>query len=265
MTTISASAVSSLRARTGVSILACKEALEEAHGDEEKAIEILRKRGIAQAAKKAAREQSEGLVFLEETEGKAGVVLIRCETDFVARDDSFQVVGKALVAELMANGESAAKAMADTKLPELVQKLGENISLGEAKVVEAPIVGTYLHTNQKIGVLIGLDPSAGSGQEDQKEKARDAAMHAAAMNPLYARAEEVTEETLSKEREIWREQLKKDGKPEAMFDKIMIGKEKKFREENALLTQPFVKDGSMTVEKYLGSAKLTAYVRVSVA
>jgi elongation factor Ts len=258
MSTISASAVSSLRARTGVSILACKDALEEAGGDEEKAIEILRKRGIAQAAKKAAREQAEGLVFLKESEGKAAVVLIRCETDFVARDSTFQQVGEAIVSTLLAKGEDAAKQEADLKLPELVQKLGENISLGELKLVEAPVIGTYVHSNQKIGVVVGLE----GGTKDQ---ARDAAMHAAAMNPQYARPEEVTPEALAKEREIWTEQLKKEGKPEAMLDKIMIGKEKKFREENALLTQPFVKDSSMTVEKYLGDSKLSAYVRLSVA
>ncbi len=257
MTTISASAVSSLRARTGVSILACKEALEEAGGDEEKAIEILRKRGIAQAAKKAARDQSEGLVFLQEENGKAAVVLLRCETDFVARDENFQAAGNAIVSALLKGGEAAAKEVADQQLPELVQKLGENITLGDAKVVDASVVGTYLHSNQKIGVLIGLE----GGTKDQ---ARDAAMHAAAMSPLYARADEVTDDAVAKEKDIWREQLLKEGKPEAMLDKIMIGKEKKFREENALLTQTFVKDPSMTVEKYLGDAKLTAYVRVAV-
>jgi elongation factor Ts len=258
MSTISAAAVSSLRARTGVSILACKEALEEANGDEEKAIEILRKRGIAQAAKKAARDQSEGLVFLAETEGKAAVVLIRCETDFVARDSTFTQAGDQIVKTLLDEGEAAAKDMAAKMLPELVQKLGENISLGAAKLVEAPIIGTYLHSNQKIGVVIGLEGGT-------KEHARDAAMHAAAMNPAYARPTEVTPEAIAKEKEIWTEQLKKEGKPEAILEKIMMGKEKKFREENALLSQPFVKDNSMTVEKYLGSAKLTAYERVSVA
>ena len=257
MSNISASAVSSLRARTGVSILACKEALEEAGGDEEKAIEILRKRGIAQAAKKAAREQTQGLVFLEETEGKAVSLALRCETDFVARDDNFQSTGKEIVSVLLKDGEAAAKALGDTKVPELVQKLGENITLAEVNVVEAPVIGTYLHTNQKIAVIIGLEGGT-------KEQARDLAMHAAAMNPLYARPEEVTEASLEKEREIWREQLKKEGKPEAMFDKIMVGKEKKFREENALLTQPFVKDPSKTIEQYLGGAKLTAYNRLAI-
>ncbi len=254
---ISASAIQSLRARTGVSISACKEALEEANGNEEKAIEILRKRGIAQAAKKAAREQSEGLVFLKEQGAKAAVLVLRCETDFVARDDGFQAVGNALATTLLEKGMDAMKKEAEMQLPELVQKLGENITVEDFHVIEAPVLGTYLHSNAKIGVIIGLDGSTG-------DVARDISMHAAALSPRYVHPEEVGSDVLEKEKEIWREQLKKEGKPEAMFDKIMMGKEKKFREENAIVKQAFVKDPSKTVEKHLGDAKITAYIRVSV-
>ena len=257
MTTISAASIASLRARTGVSISACKEALEEAGGDEEKAIEILRKRGIAQAAKKAARDQAEGLAFVREADSKAAIVLIRCETDFVARDNGFQDMGNAIVEALFSQGEDAAKKIADEKVPEAVQKLGENITASELHLVEAPVVGAYLHSNAKIAVAIGLEGGS-------KEMARDLAMHAAALNPLYVSPEEVSEDLVSKEKEIWKEQLSKEGKPEAMWDKIMMGKEKKFREENSLLKQSFVKDPSKTVEQYLGGAKVTKYVRVAV-
>ncbi|TSC79033.1 MAG: elongation factor T [Candidatus Peregrinibacteria bacterium Gr01-1014_25] len=256
MSPVSASAVSHLRARTGVSILACKEALEEANGDEEKAIELLRKRGIAQAAKKAERAQTEGRIFSAEAGGKAALVLLRCETDFVARADAFTALGNALAQEAL-QGETAARALADAKIPEAVQALGENVSLDEVAVAAAPVVGTYVHTNGKVAVLVGL--SGGS-----REAARDVGMHAAAMSPQYRSPDEVSEDIIAKEKEIWREQLKKEGKPEAMFDKIMIGKEKKFREENALVKQPFVKDPSKTIEQYLGSAQVTAYVRLSV-
>lgn len=255
---ISASAIASLRARTGVSISACKEALEEAGGDEEKAIELLRKRGLSQAAKKAAREQAEGLAFVAEANGKIAVVLLRCETDFVARDDNFQTTGKAIVDTLVSSGEDAAKKKAEEMVPELVQKLGENITLGEMHLVEGGTVGAYLHSNAKIAVVVALDGGS-------KDHARDVAMHAAALSPKVVSPEEVTDDLVAKEKEIWAEQLKGEGKPEAMFDKIMIGKEKKFREESALLKQPFVKDPSMTVEQYLGDAKVTKYVRVSVA
>lgn len=255
---VSPSTVSSLRSRTGVGILACKEALEEAKGDEEKAIELLRKRGIAQAAKKAARDQAEGLIFLREGEGKAALLLLRCETDFVARDDNFQTLGKHLVGTLFTEGQAAMENEATTALPALVQKTGEHISIGEAHVLEAPVLGCYLHTNAKIGVAVGL-------QSGTKELARDAAMHAAAMNPLYVRPEEAPQDLLIKEREIWAAQLAKEGKPPQIQEKIMMGKEKKFREEHALLAQAFAKDPTKTVGQHLGGAEVTAYVRVSVS
>ncbi|MDA1208942.1 MAG: translation elongation factor Ts [bacterium] len=257
MTTVSASAVSSLRSRTGVSILECKNALEEAGGDEEKAIEFLRKRGIAQAAKKADREQKEGSVFIDEADGKAGVVFIQCETDFVARDDNFRSLGASLAEALRTGGEDAAKAAGEELISAMVQKLGENISLGEMHVVEAGTIGSYVHSNGKIGVVIGLDGGS-------TEIAKDIAMHAAAMSPTYVSPEEVSEEEVAKEKDIWTEQLTTEGKPAEIIEKIMIGKEKKYREENALVSQDFVKDPSMTIEKYLDGATVTAYVRVAV-
>ncbi len=255
---LSTESISKLRARTGVSILACKQALEEAKGDEEKAIEILRKQGIAQAAKKAARAQSQGCVFTVISERKAALVLLLCETDFVARDSNFQEVGNGIAREAFAKGPNAAKVLAEKSIPELVAKLGENISVAECHLIEAPVVGVYVHGNGKIGVAIGLE-------EGSKDLARDAAMHAAAMNPLYAHPEEVSSEAIAKEREIWAAQLAKEGKPPAIQEKIMMGKEKKFREENALTTQPFVKDPSKTVGQYLGTAKVVQYVRVAVS
>ncbi len=255
---ISASAIASLRARTGVSISACKEALEEAGGDEEKAIELLRKRGLSQAAKKAAREQAEGLAFIAEDSSKIAIVLMRCETDFVARDDNFQKTGNDIVDTLLKQGEAAAKTKAEALIPELVQKLGENITLGEMHLVEGATLGSYLHSNAKIAVGIALEGGS-------KDHARDLAMHAAALSPKVVSPDEVTADLVEKERDIWKEQLKTEGKPEAMFDKIMVGKEKKFREESALLKQNFVKDPTKTIEQYLGDAKVTKYVRVSVA
>jgi elongation factor Ts len=257
MPTITPALISSLRQRTGVPILECKKALEEVGGDEDKAIEILRKRGIAQAAKKAARDQFEGAVFLAQASGKAALVLLKCETDFVARDDTFRKAGQSLADALLKDGEAKVQTLAKEITPALVQKLGENIALGEFHLLTGMTIGTYLHTNSKIGVGIVLEGGT-------VEAARDTAMHAAAMNPTVVRPEEIPQEKVEKEKEIWREQLKKEGKPEAMFSKIMIGKEKRFREENALLKHPFVKDPSKTVEQYLGGAKVVQYVRVAV-
>lgn len=254
---VTPASVSSLRQRTGVPMLECKKALEESNGNEDLAIEILRKRGIAQAAKKAARDQFEGLVFLSQEPGKAAFVLLKCETDFVARDSTFRTAGQSLADTLLKSGEEALKALAEKTAPSLVQKLGENITLGEFHLLTGATIGTYLHTNAKIGVGIVLEGGTA-------EAARDVAMHAAAMNPTVTRPEEVPAENVAKEKEIWREQLQKEGKPEAMFDKIMLGKERKFREENALLKQPFVKDPTKTVEQYLGGAKVTKYVRLAV-
>jgi elongation factor Ts len=238
-------------------MLECKKALEEAQGNEDQAIEILRKRGIAQAAKKAARDQFEGSIFLAQDMGKAALLLLKCETDFVSRDSNFRKAGEELVQTLLGKGDAAAKALAEQVVPALIQKLGENISVGEMRLVTGQTIGTYLHTNAKIGVIISLE----GGSVDA---ARDVAMHAAAMNPGYVRPEEVSPERVEKEKEIWREQLRKEGKPEAMLDKIMSGKEKKFREENALLKQPFVKDPTKSVEQFLAGAKVASYVRLAV-
>jgi len=257
MTTINAKAVASLRARTGVSMMQCKNALEEANGDEDKAIEILRKKGASAAAKKADREQSEGLVFIAEEDGKAAMIRLDCETDFVARDENFLQLGQDIADALLSGGMDNAKNVAEEKLPGMVQKLGENISVGEMQVVESAVSGVYVHSNGKIGVVIGL--SGGSS-----ELARDVAMHAAAMNPLYVEPSEVSDEAVEKEKAIWKEQLATEGKPAEIIAKIMEGKEKKFREENSLISQEFVKEPGTTVEKYLGDANVTSYVRFAV-
>ena len=257
MATISAAAVQSLRARTGVGIVAVKQALEEAQGNEEKAIELLRKRGLAQAVKKADRGQSEGAIFIAEAAGKASLVVLKCETDFVGRSDAFVSLGQELAKALAKDGTAKVKALADSKLPEAVQKLGENVSMGEMLEVSAPVIGTYVHSNRKIGVIIGTDSGDAA-------KAKDVAMHAAAMNPLYLHPDDVPAEAIAKEKEIWKEQMKNEKKPPEILEKIMLGKERKFREENALTKQAFVKDNSMSVEKYLGGAKIVAYHRITV-
>lgn len=255
MADISAAAVASLRSRTGVSIIQCKKALEEAGGDEEKAIEILRSKGEAQAVKKADREQKEGYIFTA-TDGKKTVLLaVHCETDFVSRSDDFQKFGSELASLALTSGDGFADASKES-VSQAVQQLGENISVGAVHVVEGSTVGTYVHTNGKIGVLVSL----AGGSLDQ---AKDVAMHAAAMNPLFVTPEEVPAETVEKEKAIWTEQLKGEGKPAEIMAKIMIGKEKKFREENALVTQNFVKNPDQTVQAFLGGATVEKYVRMS--
>ena len=255
---ITAASVQQLRARTGVGIVAVKQALLDAAGDEEKAIELLRKRGLSQAVKKADREQSEGGIFIGEAAGKAAMIVLKCETDFVGRSDAFVAIGQELANALAKDGAAKAKVLAESKIPEAVQKLGENVSVGETLEVGVPVIGSYVHSNRKIGVIIGL--AAGG----DAAKAKDVAMHAAAMNPLYLHPDDVSAESIAKEKEIWKEQMKNEKKPPEILEKIMMGKERKFREENALIKQPFVKDTSMTVEKYLGGSKIEAYHRIAI-
>lgn len=254
---IDATTVASLRSRTGVSILECKNALEEANGDEEQAIALLRKRGAAQAVKKADRDQSEGLVFTAQEGNRVAMVLLKCETDFVARNEDFQVLGAELAATALTEGTDAVHA-ATGKITNAVQQLGENISLGDVQITEGETLGTYVHTNGKIGVVVAL-------RGGTQEVARDVAMHAAAMNPGFISPSDVPADLVEQEKTVWKEQLAKENKPENIVEKIMLGKEKKFREENALLTQPFAKDPQKTVAQFLGDAAVTAYTRISVA
>lgn len=253
---ISAEQVAKLRARTGSGILDAKNALEEAKGNEDLAIDILRKKGKAQAVKKADRMQSEGAIFIASDGKKAALVQVKCETDFVGRSEVFTKFGQDLAEKLLSEGMTSFTAYAAEKVPAAVLELGENISLGDTKEVAAPILGTYVHSNRKIGVIVGLDTGT-------TEQAADVAMHGAAMNPTYVRPSDVSQEAVLKEKEIWKEQMKNDKKPPEILEKIMMGKEKKFREENALTTQAFVKDQNVSVEKMLGSAQIKEYVRVS--
>ncbi len=242
--------IKSLREKTGVSTMACKKALEEADGDESKAIEVLRKKGEAKSAERAERSTNFGVVAVHEENGKAAIVVLGCETDFVAKNDDFVNVAKSFAKEVFENGESLDLS---SKMNDLNIKMGEKIELKTVKIVEGTNLGVYIHGN-RIGTLVAL-----SGGE--KDTARDIAMHVAAMNPRVTSPSEVSEELLAKEKEIWTEQLKNEGKPEEIIGKIMMGKEKKFREENALLTQAFVKNPDQTVEAVLNGVKIEGFWR----
>jgi len=254
--TITATQVNELRKKTGISMMQCKKALEEAGGDQEKAIEILRKKGAAKAAEKADRETSEGIVITKVEGDKAVIVGLYCETDFVAKNEEFVAVANKAVETALRSGVEAAKSEADPVLKELFTKLGENMSI-EVDVIEGKGLGDYVHTNGKVGAIVAL-----SGPD--ADKARDVAMHVTAMNPVVVSPDDLPEDVVIKEREIWSEQLKNEGKPAEIVDKIMQGKEKKFREEAALIKQSFVKNGEQTVEEYLVDNAVTSFVRKSV-
>ena len=252
---ITASQVKELREKTGISMMACKKALTESNGDEEKAIEILRKKGEAKAAEKSERATGEGIVVIKNT----SCIGLKCETDFVARNEDFVALAEKIAERCESGNPESAVAKSENEIKALVAKLGENMTIGDIKKLSnsADIIGSYIHMNKKIGVLVTLE----NGTEEQ---ARDIAMHVAAMNPQYINQEEVSDKLVSKEKEIWADQLKQAGKPENMIENIMKGKENKFRAENALLGQSFVKDPSQTVGQYLDNAKIIEFVRVEV-
>lgn len=254
---ISAKVVMDLRAKTGVSMMACKKALVEAAGDEAKAIEILRKSGEAKALSKADRDTSEGVVMADIRGNKGVLVELRCETDFVARNEDFVGAAKAIAEAAHTGGVAAAEALADTEIKAAVVKLGENIQLGGVKIIEGDVLGYYVHANNKTGSIVAL--SGGDAQ-----LGHDLAMQAVAAYPEVVNPEDVDSKVVEAEMEIEKEKLRKEGKPEQMLDKILEGKIRKFREERAMLTQDFIKDPSKKVRDILGGATVTGFVKLSI-
>ncbi len=258
--------IKELRERTGAGMVDCKKALDEAGNDIEKAIEILRKKGISKAAKRSERDASEGLVKLSTNDDKTeGYMLeLKSETDFVARNEKFQKLADDIL-EVIKNNKPASRedllkmTLNDSTVEEQVSGLsgviGEKIELGQIASVVGQTVASYSHLGGKIGVLVALD------QENQEELANDIAMHIAAASPKYLNSTEVLSEELDKEKEIYREQLAKEGKPENIIENIMVGKVKKYYSEVCLLDQEYIKDDKKTVKEILGGVNVIKFVR----
>ncbi|MEK7653394.1 MAG: translation elongation factor Ts [Patescibacteria group bacterium] len=250
--------ISQLRDQTGAGIGDCKAALAETGGDIEKAIEVLRKKGEIKAAKKADRETKEGLVALAKGEGKLAAVVLACETDFVSRGDDFIKTAGDFAKKLLTDGEAGFREWAEGVIKnELVVKIGENIQLADFGVMSGEIIGSYLHSNKKVAgavVLRGGDNSL----------ADEIAMQVAAMSPKYLNLAVIPADILEKEKEIYREQLKNENKPEAIWNKIIDGKLAKFYEENCLLNQIYIKDETKKISDFLGDAEIINFKRFSV-
>lgn len=270
---VTAKDVKELRERTGAGMLDCKKALEEM-GTIDKAIDYLREKGIAKAAKKAGRTAAQGLIFtLEAADSKTAVVLeFNSETDFVAKNPEFVEFGNALVAIVLEKGlstieELKAASFQDTTveghLTNLIAKIGENMNLRRLEVVKTEgFVTTYNHLGGKLGVIVEM---SGEATEANVTKAKDIAMHVAAMDPKYLESSQVSTDDLDKEREIARKQLLEEGKPEAIVEKILIGKMNKFYEDNCLVNQIFVKAvAKETVAQYAGDIKVLSFKRYKV-
>ncbi len=272
MSAISAADVNQLRKTTGAGMMDCKKALVEAEGDFEKAIEILRKKGQKVAANRADRESSEGAaIAVVNAEASKGVVIsLNCETDFVAKNDSFVALAND-IAKLALESSSLEDLLSKTygsltvseKLTEQTGVIGEKIEIGAFEYLEAPFVGSYIHAGNKIATLIGL-----SAKVDQAEVvAKDVAMQAAAMNPVALDEAGVDQSIIDKEIEIAKDQLRQEGKPEDMLENIAKGKLKRFFKDNTLVNQDFIKDSKLSVDQYVKSVdknlSVTAYKRVA--
>ena len=250
MTEISASLVKELRERTGMGMMDCKKALVESKGDINVAIEELRKSSGIKASKKAGRSAADGLIKAKIKNKKAFMVEINCETDFVAKDNSFvKFCDEIMEVYSEGNFEELEKLMEgelEDKREKLVQKLGENIVVRRVfKVNDSPDhIGLYLHSNNKIACITSLK----GGNE---EIAKDIAMHVAASDPLAISSEDVSKELIDKEREIFQAQAQESGKPEDIVAKMIEGKVNKFLKEVSLVEQDFVKDPDLKVKSLL--------------
>src|SRR6056300_1038096 len=267
MAEITTSLVKELRERTGLGMMDCKKALQAADGDIEKAIEDMRKESGLKAAKKAGRTAAEGLVLTRIADDNSyGVMVeVNSETDFAAREDNFADFANTVVETVFSKKTTDIDALMASGLEQsrlaLVQKIGENISVRRAVMQESEgaIVGCYVHSNNKIAVLVSL-------RGGDADLARDVAMHIAAVNPMVVSAEDVPAEVLGKESEIYTAQAAESGKPADIVEKMVSGRLRKFVEEVSLLDQAFVKDPDIKVGSLVkdAGAEVLTFVRYEV-
>ncbi|SFC31537.1 elongation factor Ts [Parapedobacter composti] len=271
---ISASDVNKLRQQTGAGMMDCKKALIEANGDFEAAVDYLRKKGAKVAASRQDRDSNEGVVIAKTTtDGKKGVIIeLNCETDFVAKNADFiafaENVAEAAINQAPASLEALKESQINgVKISDLLLdqtgKIGEKIDVSKYETVEAEKVIAYIHGNYRLGVLVGLNNAAAEGTDDA---GKDVAMQIAAMNPVAIDKGDVDARTIERELEIAKEQIRAEGKPEEMVEKIAQGKLNKFYKESTLLNQEFVKDSSKTIAQFLDSVSkgltVTVFKRV---
>ncbi len=287
MVEISASMVVKLRKISGQGMMDCKKALQESDGDTDKALDILRKKGLATLSKRSERETSEGIVICKASEdGKqAAMASLCCETDFVAKSDDFKAAAKALADyALQCSSDSGVENVLGTEvggtsyndiLTETVSKTGEKTQVGDYakfKISGSGLISTYIHFNEKVGSMVSVETSSDevAAADSVKQAACDIAMHITAAKPLAIDKDGIDPETIDREKAIYVEQVK--NKPAQIVDKIVEGKMNKYYAENCLLAQPFVKDDSMSVQQVLaaaakeagGEAKIKEFVRFSV-
>ncbi len=259
---ITAAQVKELRERTGIGMMECKKALTASEGDMDKAIEELRKKGLAKAAKKADREALEwGIKII--TEGwKAAIVSISCETDFLANSDKFKAMLTAITEYLSANGEGSKEAAQEMINGDYALELWENLQIQEYSIVESWVAAGYVHSNGKLAALVMCNEGV------DVEQAKQVAMHVTASNPEYLSADEISDDIVEKEKALQLEIMKADekmsNKPDEVLLKIIEGKMGKFKSEISLLEQAFVMDPSKKVKDFIWADSITSFKRYSI-
>ena len=262
--TIKAQDVKALREKTGLGMMECKKALQEADGNLDDAIKNLRKSSALKAEKKASRTAVEGVILSKLSDKEIIFVEVNCETDFVAKDENFvSFCNETLITAIEHSSkkdllDEVSKSMEDQRMS-LVQKIGENIIIRKIEKVSGDILESYIHSNNKIAAGVSL-------QEGSKDIAKEIAMHIAATNPLVISPEDLDESYINSEREIFRSQVEKENKPEEIREKMIEGKLNKQLADVSLLKQPFVKDPSKTVEVFLSesNAKISSFIRLEI-
>ncbi|MDJ1110737.1 MULTISPECIES: translation elongation factor Ts [Macrococcus] len=270
---ITAQLVKQLRERTGAGMMDCKKALTETNGDIDAAVDYLREKGIAKAAKKADRIAAEGTTYVASSGNTAVLLELNSETDFVARNEGFQALVKEMADHILATkpadldalmaSEIEAGKNVETKLNEAISTIGEKLTLRRfvlAEKTDADAFGEYLHMGGRIGVLAVVENSTDA------EAAKDVAMHIAALNPKFVSREQVSAEELEHEKEILKQQALNEGKPENIVEKMVEGRLRKYLEEICVVDQPFVKNPDQTVAEFLKSkgGSLKSFVRYEV-
>lgn len=277
MTVITADQVRKLREATGAGIMDCKKALEEAQGNFDTAIEILRKKGHKMAAARQERDAKEGAVFAAVQNGEGHLILLACETDFVAKNEDFRAFGQKVVQAALQHRIRSFQSLSSLaidgvpladKLAELTAKIGEKMEVSRWAYIEGEYVTAYIHLGGRIGVLVALGGTEGVAPEVLEELGQNIAMQIAALRPVSVDRQGVPQELVEKEKEIAREQARAEGKPESILEKIAVGKLEKFFKEVVLLEQEYFKDSQKTVGQYLKSISpklsVLSFVRVQV-
>ena len=273
---ITAQQVNELRKSTGAGMMDCKKALVETEGDMEKAIDVLRKKGQKVAAKRADRDATEGVVLSKVSADKtyAAVVMVNCETDFVAKNSDFIGFTQSILDVAISNKAKTADDLNNMdlngrKVEELILDqtgvIGEKIQLGHFEIIEAESVYSYIHPGNRIATIAGFNKSG----DNLADAGKDIVMQIAAMDPVSLSKDDVSVDVIKREIEIGMDQARQEGKPEEMLEKIATGKLNKFYKENTLLNQSFIKDNKMSVSQYLsnveGDLTITGFKRLALA